>query len=322
MRFAIQTPPEHTSFDALAEVWQAADDLGFWGAFTFDHLVPLGHARPGRTFGAPRGPQFDGWISLTALATRTRRLQVGTLVTGVTYRHPVLLAKMAVTLDHATGGRAILGVGAAWHADEHRMYGIKFPAVDGRMTLLNETLTAFRLLCTQEVTSFQGRHVKLKEAVFEPKPVRPDGIPVLVGGSGQRLKRIAARHADVFHSFPPPWEWAAVNADLDAKLAAAGRRPDELVRSSAVFGELSGDPEREADLIRQVRRSRGGTEEQVRSRILIGSPEDMSRVARTYEAAGVSLLTINLRAPFDVPGLARFAAEVAPAFADGRDRAG
>jgi alkanesulfonate monooxygenase SsuD/methylene tetrahydromethanopterin reductase-like flavin-dependent oxidoreductase (luciferase family) len=300
-------------------VWCAADELGLWGAFTFDHLVPLNDLRPGmaRPDAVPPGPQMEGWTALAALASRTRSLQVGTLATGVTYRHPVLLAKMAVTLDHITSGRAILGVGAAWHEAEHRMYDIAFPPAGERMGRLEELLQLFGLLCTQEVTDFQGRYHRVREAVFEPKPFRAEGIPVLVGGSGRRLKQIAARHADIYNGFSPPWEWRAANEELDGAVREAGRDPGDLARSVLTFAELSGDPEREERVVRHVQRTREGTEEEVRRRVLVGSPDDMVRIARSYEAAGVSLIVMNLRPPFTTQGLDRFAREVLPAFGDG-----
>jgi alkanesulfonate monooxygenase SsuD/methylene tetrahydromethanopterin reductase-like flavin-dependent oxidoreductase (luciferase family) len=318
---AIQTPPEHTSFSALRDVWQAADELGFRAAFTFDHLVPLNPGqRPDTPGGVPAGPQLEGWTTLAALAAGTRHLEVGTLVTGVTYRHPAVLAKMAVTLDHVTGGRAILGIGAAWHETEHRMYGIDYPPVGERMGRLDEALTVFRMLCREDVSDFAGRYYTLDQAPFDPKPVRPDGIPVLIGGSGERLKRIAARHATMFNSFAAPWEWAAVNADLDAKLAAVGRRPDELERTAFVFGELSGTTAAEDELVGHFRRTRGGTDAEARDRVVIGDPDRMVAVLRAYEAAGVSMAILNLRPPFAVTGLERFAREVLPALGRTADR--
>jgi alkanesulfonate monooxygenase SsuD/methylene tetrahydromethanopterin reductase-like flavin-dependent oxidoreductase (luciferase family) len=194
------------------------------------------------------------------------------------------------------------------------MYGIDFPPVGERMGRLAETLEAFRLLCSQEVTDYEGRYVQLTGALFEPKPVRPSGIPLLVGGSGQRLKRIAARFADIFNSFPAPWEWRAVNDDLDAKARAAGREPGDVVRSAFVFSELSGDPEKEATAVRRFQETRGGSVEEIRRRILGGSPEEMIAVAQSYEDAGISLIVINLRPPFDTVGLERFARDVLPAF--------
>lgn len=310
---AIQTPPEHTTFTALRDLWQAADELGFRAAFTFDHLVPLNPGeRPGHPGGVPRGPQLDGWVTLAALAASTRRLEVGTLVSGVTYRHPAILAKMAVTLDHITGGRAILGLGAAWHETEHRMFGIPCPGVGERMTMLDETLDAFHALCRGggEPVSYRGRTVTYEGAVFDPVPVRPTGIPVLVGGSGPRLKRIAARHASLFNTFAAPWEWPTVNAELDRALEAAGRRPEELERTGFVFSELSGDPDREQALVAHFQRTRGGSEDEVRRRVLVGDPEAKAAVLRAYAEAGVTMAIINLRPPLSATDLERFAREV------------
>jgi alkanesulfonate monooxygenase SsuD/methylene tetrahydromethanopterin reductase-like flavin-dependent oxidoreductase (luciferase family) len=241
---------------------------------------------------------------------------VGTLVSGVTYRHPVLLAKMVVTLDHVTGGRAVLGVGAAWHEREHQMFGLGFPAVGERVGRLEETIRVFRLLCSEEETDFEGRYYRLVGARFEPKPLQPGGIPVLVGGSGQRVKRIAARHGDIFNSFPPPWEWPAVNDDLDQQARAVGRDPADIVRSAFVFSELSGDADRERDLIAHFQRTRGGTEEEVRGRVLLGSPDDMIQVIKAYEQAGISLIAVNVRPPYSSRGIERFARNVLPAFAE------
>lgn len=315
MKIAIQTPPENCSFAALEEVWQTADEAGFAAAFTFDHLVPLNAgARPNLPIGVPDGPQFEGWATLCALAARTKQMQVGTLVSGITYRPPIILAKMAVTLDHITRGRAILGVGAAWHEVEHRMYGIEYPAVGERMTRLDEALQIFRRLFTEDQVTFEGSAYRMENAVFDPKPVRKEGIPLLVGGSGNRLKNIVARNADMFNSFAAPWEWSEVNADLDARLAKHGRDPKELMRTAFVFSDLSGDAAKEEDLLRTFQKNRGGTEEEVRKRIVIGSPDNMIEVLKGYERAGIEMVILNLRPPFSAEEVARFAREVLVAF--------
>jgi alkanesulfonate monooxygenase SsuD/methylene tetrahydromethanopterin reductase-like flavin-dependent oxidoreductase (luciferase family) len=316
---SIQTPPEHTDYAQLRDVWLAADELGFHAAFTFDHLVPLRPgARPGHEGPVPAGTQLDGWITVAALAAVTRRLQVGTLVTGVTYRHPAVLAKMAVTLDHVSGGRAILGIGAAWHESEHRMFGIEFPSVGERMTRLDETLAAFRLLCaTAGPVDFAGSTMRLAGAVFEPKPVRPDHrLPVLVGGSGRRLMGIAARHADLYNGFWAPWEWADVNARLDRMIEAADRSAGEVQRAAYVFSELSGRADATAELVARFQQTRGGSDEEVRARIVAGAPEAMLAVLRSYRDAGVSHVVVNLRPPFDAEALARFAQTVLPVVDD------
>ena len=315
MKIAIQTPPENCSFAALEEVWQTADEMGFAAAFTFDHLVPLnGVARPNATVSVPEGPQFEGWATLCALAARTRNMQVGTLVSGITYRPPVILAKMAVTLDHITRGRAILGVGAAWHEVEHHMFGIEYPGVGERMTRLDEGLQIFRRLFTEDEVTFNGSSYQLRNAVFDPKPVRPEGIPLLVGGSGNRLKNIVARNADMFNSFAAPWEWADVNADLDARMVKYGRDPKSLMRTAFVFSDLSGDKNAEDGLLHTFQKNRGGTEEEVRKRIVLGSPDDMISVLKGYEEAGIEMAILNLRPPFSAEEVARFAQEVLVAF--------
>lgn len=315
MKIAIQTPPENCTFAALEDVWQVADESGFAAAFTFDHLVPLNPgARPNLPIGVPDGPQFEGWATLCALAARTKNMHVGTLVSGITYRPPIILAKMAVTLDHITRGRAILGVGAAWHEVEHRMYGIEYPAVGERMTRLDEALQIFRRLFAEDEVTFEGKAFQMNKAVFDPKPVRKEGIPLLVGGSGNRLKNIVARNADMFNSFAAPWEWAQVNDDLDARMAKAGRDPKSLMRTAFVFSDLSGEVAKEEDLLRTFQKNRGGTEEEVRKRIVIGNPDNMIDVLKGYEAAGIEMAILNLRPPFSADEVARFAREVLVAF--------
>jgi alkanesulfonate monooxygenase SsuD/methylene tetrahydromethanopterin reductase-like flavin-dependent oxidoreductase (luciferase family) len=314
LQLAIQTPPEHTTFTELRDIWQAADELGFRAAFTFDHLVPLNPGeRPGSdgTGTARHGSQLEGWTALTALAAGTSRLEVGTLVSSVTLRHPAVLAKMAITLDHVTSGRAILGVGAGWHRLEHEMFGIPLPPVGERMGRLDEALTVFELLTSGPgPVDFDGRWYRLEAAVSLPQPIRPRGIPVLIGGSGARLKRIAARHADVFNGFAAPWDWAAVNVELDALLHRSGRRPDALERTAYVFGELSGDRRREEALVATFKQTRGGTDDEVRRRVLLSDPAQALGVLRSYEAAGVALAVVNLRSPFSTTGLERLATEV------------
>lgn len=307
---AIQTPPEHIRFSELLDTWQAADELGFKAAFTFDHLIPLNPPMEAEGQPPSRGPQLEGWVTLAGLATHTQRLEVGTLVSGVTYRHPSLLAKMAVTLDHLTGGRAILGLGAAWHELEHHMYGIDFPPVGERMARLEEALEMFRMLFSQDLVDFQGAYYRLKAAEFEPKPSRSEGIPILVGGGGERTRRIAARFASIYNGFFPPWEWPAVNDALDEALRVHGRDPRELRRSAFVFAELSGEKDREARLLSHFTRTRGGTVEEARKRVLIGTPANMIQMLRAYRDAGVSLVVLNLRPPLHPKHLERFADQV------------
>lgn len=312
MRLAIQTPLQHTTFGRLHDLWQVADRTGFAAAFTYDHLVALGSgARPGAIGAVPDGSQLEGWTTLAALAAATSNLEVGTLATGVTYRPVAVLAKMAVTLDVITGGRAILGVGAGWHETEHDMIGLDFPPVGQRMRLLEETVESFGRLCaTHGRVDYDGAVVKLRGMPFEPKPVRPSGIPVLIGGSGARLRSIAARRADIYNGFWPPTQWPEINADLDDRLRQADRSSEALQRSVFVQTELSSDPATQDQFVAEVMATRGGSAAEVRSRCLVGSDDAMADVLGSYQAAGVDMAVLSIGPTTRADDLERFAREV------------
>jgi F420-dependent oxidoreductase-like protein len=145
---------------------------------------------------------MEAYTTLSALATQTSRVKLGTLVTGVTYRNPALLAKMVTTLDVISKGRAILGIGAAWNDDEHRGYGFEFPPIAQRMDRLDEALTIARLMFTEERPSFEGKYYRIVRALNVPRPIQPGGPKILVGGGGEkRTLRLLAQHGDIGHWF-------------------------------------------------------------------------------------------------------------------------
>ena len=314
MEIGIQTPLEHTDYSRIRDIWQAADELGYDAGFTFDHFVPLTLGSPPQIEGGiPKGPQLEGWTTLAALGAVTRRLKIGTLVSGVTYRHPILLAKMAVTLDHITDGRALFGLGAAWHKPEHTMYGFDFPAIGDRMTMLDETVETFKLLCTAEdPVDYHGRFVHLEKACFDPKPMNTRGIPVLIGGAGKRLRRITARHADWYNGFWAPWEWVEVNAGLDSLLEHYGRRSSDLKRTVLALTDLSGDIEASDSLVKKVQATRKCTIEQARAQVVAGSPEQMISVLVSYNAAGVDMVILKINPDQGIAELESFARCVKP----------
>ncbi|HEV8403854.1 MAG TPA: TIGR03560 family F420-dependent LLM class oxidoreductase, partial [Candidatus Limnocylindrales bacterium] len=190
-----ETPPERL-FDRVVEQAKAAEAAGFDLVTVMDHLYQI------QGIGGPEEPMLEGWSVLAALARETTRVRLGTLVTGVTYRNPALLAKQVTTLDTISGGRAILGLGAAWNDVEHAGYGYEFPPVGERMDRLDEALTIARAMFTEERPSFTGRYHRIDQAYNVPPPVQPGGPKILVGGAGeQRTLRIAAKHADMTHWF-------------------------------------------------------------------------------------------------------------------------
>ena len=183
-------------FDRVVENAKAAERAGFDLVTVMDHLYQI------RGIGPETEPMMEAYTTLSALATQTSRVKLGTLVTGVTYRNPALLAKMVTTLDVISKGRAILGVGAAWNEDEHRGYGFEFPPIARRMDRLDEALTIARLMFTEERPSFEGKYYRIDRAVNVPRPIQPGGPKILVGGGGERRTlRLLAQHGDIGHWF-------------------------------------------------------------------------------------------------------------------------
>jgi alkanesulfonate monooxygenase SsuD/methylene tetrahydromethanopterin reductase-like flavin-dependent oxidoreductase (luciferase family) len=220
LRFGIVTPQMWRSWDELLDIWTRAERAGYDVAFVIDHLQS--------DWNGDAGPMLEAWTLLAGLAREVPRLQVGTYVSGITYRHPAVLAKQAVSVDHVSGGRLVLGLGAASNAREHAAYGIPFPTIGDRVGLVGDTLEAFRLLETQARTSFEGRHLALHDAPFEPKPVRGH-VPVLIGSTRPRMLRLAARNADLVDlADARPAEVERLAAQVASECAAVGRDPDAV----------------------------------------------------------------------------------------------
>jgi F420-dependent oxidoreductase-like protein len=182
--------------DRVVENALAAERAGFDLVTVMDHFYQIG------VVGADTDPMLEAYTTLGALAARTSRVRLGTLVTGVTYRNPALLAKMVTTLDVISKGRAVMGIGAAWNEAEHRGYGFEFPPVRERMDRLDEALTIIRGMFREERPSFQGRYYRIERALNSPRPIQSGGPKILIGGGGEkRTLRLLARHGDIGHWF-------------------------------------------------------------------------------------------------------------------------
>ena len=178
MKFGIDIAQQRMEFDEVVHRAHLADDIGFDGAWGFDHLVPM--------YGEGPGNCFEGMTTLAALAVATKRVRLGLLVTGATYRHPSVFAAQAVTIDHASGGRLDVALGAGWFESEHRQLGIDFPTTAGRFDRLEDTLEIITRLFTGEVVSYKGRTISLDQAQMRPTPVQQPRPPIWVGGSGRK----------------------------------------------------------------------------------------------------------------------------------------
>jgi alkanesulfonate monooxygenase SsuD/methylene tetrahydromethanopterin reductase-like flavin-dependent oxidoreductase (luciferase family) len=212
--------------ESYKAIWKIADEARFDHCWAMDHLATIGSIGDDR-------PIFDGWELLGGMATATSHVRIGLLVTGITYRNPALLAKIATTVDHLSDGRLEFGIGAAWATNEHEMYGIS--GLDHRVGLFSEGLQVIRSLWTEERTNFEGRYYTMRNAVANPKPVQKPYPPIWVGSGGPSMLKLTARHADVWNASGPAarqLEGAVEGSQqLDEACAAIGRDPHEIRRS-------------------------------------------------------------------------------------------
>jgi F420-dependent oxidoreductase-like protein len=227
MRFGLDVAQQRMPWDELVRRVRLAEDLGFDGMWGFDHFQPMYGEGPGET--------FEGMTTLAALAGVTSRIRLGLLVTGVTYRHPSVLAAQAMTIDHASHGRLELALGAAWFDKEHRELGIPFPPTGERFDLLEDALEIVTRLFTGEVVSYEGKRVSLHDASLRPVPVQQPHPPIWIGGTGPtRTLPLAARFADVWHAFGTPNSLREASARIDTLAAEAGRDPASIMRAGSL----------------------------------------------------------------------------------------
>jgi alkanesulfonate monooxygenase SsuD/methylene tetrahydromethanopterin reductase-like flavin-dependent oxidoreductase (luciferase family) len=222
----IDVAQQRLEFDEVVGRVRFGEDLGFAGAWGFDHLRPM--------YGEGPGNCFEGMTTLAALAGRTTSIRLGLLVAGVTYRHPSVLAAEAVTVDHASRGRLDLGIGAAWYEPEHRQLGIDFPPTRERFDLLEDQLEIFLRLFTGEVVSYDGLRVSLDGAQLRPLPVQRPRPPIWIGGSGpRRTLPLVARYADMWHTNTIA-DYRTASDHVDRLAEQAGRDPASIGRAASL----------------------------------------------------------------------------------------
>ena len=275
------TPPEGI-FDRIADQARAAEDAGFSLVTVMDHLYQI------RGVGANTEPMLEGWSVLAALARETRTVRLGTLVTGVTYRNPALLAKMATTLDAISGGRALLGLGAAWNDEEHAGYGFEFPPIRERMDRLDEALAIIKAMFTEERPTLTGAHYTITDALNVPRPIQAGGPPILVGGGGeQRTLRIAAKYADMTHWFPLGMDVLRhKNEVLERYCAEIGRDATRIERTMAAPVVVALSDAEARSFVEALPAER-------RSHVVAGTPAQVADNLRPYLDAGFTGFTFN-----------------------------
>jgi F420-dependent oxidoreductase-like protein len=305
MRFGLQIPNFTVGeqpgdlFDGVVAMATAAEETGFDSVWVMDHFYQL------PPLGGPSQPMLDSYTLLGALAARTSRVRLGTMVTGVTYRNPAHLAKIVTTLDVISAGRAILGIGAAWYDVEHEGLGFDFPPAGERLDRLQEALQICRAMFTEEAPSFTGTYYRIHEARNVPPPVQAGGPPILVGGGGEkRTLRLVARYADMCNITGDPATIAHKVEVLRDHCTAVGRDPSEVTVSRLSTLVLTASEEETAttkDFLRQV------TGEEPTSSDVGTADEVVARVEE-LSAAGVEYFVFNV--PTGTPETVRRIGEV------------
>jgi F420-dependent oxidoreductase-like protein len=311
MEFGI-TAGQAAPWRDLVDMWRFLDrETKFQSAWLFDHFVA---GMPG---GDSSGDCHEAWTALAALAAVTERIRIGVLVTGVTYRNPALLAKMAATVDHVSGGRLELGIGAAWHDTEHDMYGYDFPSVRERQDRLEEAVQVMRLLFeSEQPVSFDGRYYQLRDAVCEPKPVQRPRPPIVIGGEGERRTlRTLARYGDVMDCGGPPERVRAKIAVLEAHCRDAGRDPSEITKGWRGPVIVSDNPALIDRVAGMTAQGTGMTAEAAKKQMPIGDARHVRAMVERYAEAGVQRMTVLTQAPWKHEIYRRLSDEVVAAFA-------
>jgi F420-dependent oxidoreductase-like protein len=305
LRFGIHAGQQYTDFPAYVELWQTAEDLGLDWASVFDHFMPIQ--------ADPTGPCFEGLTLLAAMAAHTERLRCGIIVTGVTYRAPAVLANMAATIDHVSGGRLELGLGGAWYELEHDQYGIPIPRIGQRLAMMGEAAEILKSLWTQPRTTFSGRHYQLKDAMCEPKPLQQPHIPLWIGGSGERvtLRHVAAQ-ADGWNTFLMPVDEFDHKLEvLDGHCQEVGRDRSDIRIQLVLQAVLGADAGEAEDQLRARAQALGVEPDSLRGGVLAMTPEQLTEHLRPYIERGVGDFLLSARPPMDRRTLELFAGEVA-----------
>ncbi len=232
MKFSFWPQPTQ-NFEVVSTLASHVENTGWDGLWLADHFMPNAEDTS--------APWPEAWTTLGALAVTTSKIRLGTLVTGNTYRHPAVLAKMAATIDHISGGRCVLGLGSGWQENEHEKYGIPFHTIKNRLERLEEACQVIKALFTEPSATIDGRFYQLKEAPLEPKPVQSP-LPLLIGGGGEKVTlRIAAQYADEWNVWGKVSELKHKMTILDQHCEKLGRDPKEIHRTAVAMVFLTED---------------------------------------------------------------------------------
>ncbi|MCS7141691.1 MAG: LLM class F420-dependent oxidoreductase [Candidatus Nitrosocaldus sp.] len=280
-------------FEHLKRFAVDAEALGFDSLWAYDHFIPYREYRPftGR-------PMLECWTLLSAIAGVTSRIRVGQVVTCNSYRSPALLAKMASTLDYISNGRLEFGIGAGWYEEEYVSYGYDFPSARVRIEQLDEALQIIRSMWVDEVSTFNGKHYRVRDAVNYPKPVQKPHPPIMVGGAGRMLLKVAARHADVYNCpFADTDELRSRLDTLKEHCTSMKRDYNSIVKSLLMRVIIADDNDKLRERIAMVKRRDESIDEFIarsKGSTIIGSPDEVAGELQGYASMGVEHFILHL----------------------------
>ncbi len=295
---------QYTDWPALLEAGRRAERLGYDTLWTWDHLLPI--------VGSADGPIFEGWLTITAWAQATERIRVGLMVGANTFREPTLTAKLATTLDHISGGRAILGIGAAWFRTEHDQFGLQYGSgAPERLRWLREALPVMRGMLQGERPSAGGPRYTARNVRNDPPPLQ-ERLPLLVGGGGEKVTlRLVARYADANNLGGGIDNVRRKEAVLVQHCEAVGRDPAEIERTVEVGAVVIRDSREEARRVQRENFARNGGAS-AGDEASAGTPEDLVAHCAPFVELGYGHLIAGFPAPYDEESMTRFAREVRP----------
>ena len=287
--------------DSLKNLVTRAENRGFDSFWVMDHF----HQIP--FVGKPEEPMLESWTTISVLAGMTTKIKLGTLMTGIIYRHPSILAKIAASLDVLSKGRLFMGIGAAWNEEESSAYGIPFPSAKERFLRLEEAIQIIRKMWTEEPSaSFNGQYYQIKNAFCNPKPIQKPSPPIMVGGSGERQTlRIVAKYADACNLFGSAETVKRKLSILKEHCRSVGRDYDSILKTKLGVVVIDDDKEMARKRLQQI--SKGMPKEQIDEFAIYGTPEDVLRQKESLEDAGIQYLIVDLDPSREVEALDVFA---------------
>ncbi|MBM7784164.1 LLM class F420-dependent oxidoreductase [Tenggerimyces flavus] len=292
------TPPDRL-FEKIAAIATTAEDSGFDSVWVMDHFYQLPHG-----VGPETDEMLEAYTLLGGIAARTRKALLGTMVTGVTYRNPAYLAKIISTLDTVSAGRAILGIGAGWNISEHEGYGYDFPSDGERLDRLEEALQICKAMFTEDRPSFEGKHYRIVNALNNPRPLRENGPPIMIGGGGERRTlKLVAQYGDASNIFGNPEQVRHKVGVIAKHCEDIGRDPAEITKTRLGSVIIAPTAEKAAELSEEVRQRFDAPKELWADRVIAGNPDQVLEQAQALVDAGLDGLLFNTPFAYDLDSI-------------------